>query len=87
MKTLATLEPLTSRLLEIQRIGSAASLLGWDQETYMPSGGGAARADQISTLQGLAHQKLVAPEIETLLRQWVDPQSGHAIETPNRRLG
>lgn len=82
MKTLATLEPLTSRLLEIQRIGSAASLLGWDQETYMPSGGGAARADQISTLQGLAHQKLLAPEIETLLRQWVDPQSGHAIETP-----
>ncbi|MGD9725775.1 MAG: carboxypeptidase M32 [Nitrospiraceae bacterium] len=81
MKTVATLEPLTSRLLEIQRIGSAASVLGWDQETYMPAGGGTARADQISTLQGLAHQKLVAPEIERLLREWIDPLSGQAIDT------
>lgn len=80
MRTLATLESLTSRLLEIQRINSAASLLGWDQETYMPAGGGAARADQISILQGLAHQKLVAPEVETLLRQWINPASGQAVE-------
>jgi carboxypeptidase Taq len=80
VKTVATLEPLTSRLLEIQRINSAASLLGWDQETYMPAGGGAARADQISTLQGLAHQKLVSPDIEALLRQWIDPVSGEAVE-------
>jgi carboxypeptidase Taq len=80
VKTLATLEPLTFRLLEIQRINSAASLLEWDQETYMPAGGGAARADQISTLRGLAHQKLVAPEIETLLRQWIDPASGQSAE-------
>ena len=36
MKTLATLEPLTTKLLEIQRINSAASVLSWDQETYMP---------------------------------------------------
>jgi carboxypeptidase Taq len=82
VKTVVNLEPLTSRLLEIQRIGSAASLLGWDQETYMPAGGGAARADQISTLQGLAHQKLVGPEIETLLRQWIDPASGETVDAP-----
>jgi carboxypeptidase Taq len=82
VKTVATLEPLTSRLLEIQRIGSAASLLGWDQETYMPAGGGAARADQISTLQGLAHQKLVGPEIAALLEQWIDPASGEAVDVP-----
>ena len=48
MKTLATLEPLTTRLLEIQRINSAASVLSWDQETYMPAGGGEARAEQIA---------------------------------------
>ncbi|HET9866641.1 MAG TPA: hypothetical protein VFQ06_05065 [Nitrospira sp.] len=56
MKTLKTLEPLTRRLLEIQRVNSAASVLSWDQETYMPAGGGAARAEQIATLQGIAHQ-------------------------------
>ncbi|MFO0767338.1 MAG: hypothetical protein U0231_11240 [Nitrospiraceae bacterium] len=56
MKNLATLEPLSTRLLEIQRINAAASVLSWDQETYMPVGGGPARAEQIAVLQGLAHQ-------------------------------
>ena len=82
MKTLATLEPLTTKLLEIQRINSASSVLSWDQETYMPAGGGAARAEQIAVLQGLAHQKLVSPDIEQLLSQWVDPATGQAAEQP-----
>ena len=73
MKTLATLEPLTTRLLEIRRIQSAAAVLSWDQETYMPAGGGAARAEQIATLEGLAHQRLVSAELETLLTEWIDP--------------
>ena len=81
MKTVATLEPLTTRLLEIQRINSAASVLSWDQETYMPAGGGAARAEQIAVLQGIAHQKLVSQDVESLLSQWVDPGTGHAADT------
>jgi len=80
LKTLATLEPLTTRLLEIQRINSAASVLSWDQETYMPAGGGEARAEQIAVLQGLAHQKLISPEVESLLSKWVDPGTGQAAD-------
>ena len=79
MKTLATLEPLTNRLLEIRRIQSAASVLSWDQETYMPAGGGAARAEQIATLEGLAHEKLVSQEVETLLADWIDPATGREV--------
>lgn len=82
MKTLKTVEALIAKLLEIQRINSAASLLSWDQETYMPAGGGEARAEQISTLQGIAHQKFVSPEIERLLATWVDPDSGAIRESP-----
>lgn len=82
MKTLATLEPLTTKLLEIQRITSAASVLAWDQETYMPVGGGEARAEQIAVLEGLAHEKLVAPEIERMLAGCVDPATGQAIDRP-----
>ncbi len=85
MKTIATLEALTTRLLEIQRINSAASVLSWDQETYMPAGGGEARAEQIAVLQGLAHQKLVSPDIESLLSHWVDPATGQAVEQPGDR--
>ena len=80
MKTLKTLEPLTTRLLEIQRINSASSVLSWDQETYMPAGGGAARAEQISTLQGIAHDKLVSPKIEHLLGNWIDLDTGDVVE-------
>ena len=78
MKTRNTLEPLTRRLVEIQHLKSAASLLSWDQETYMPAGGGTARADQLATLEGLAHDKLVSPEVQRLLEQWVDPATGQA---------
>ena len=80
MKTLKTLEPLTNWLLEIQRINSAASVLSWDQETYMPAGGGAARAEQLATLQGIAHQKLVSLETERLLGSWLDLATGLPLE-------
>lgn len=80
MKTLTALEPLTTRLLEIQRINSAASVLSWDQETYMPAGGGEARAEQIAVLQGLAHQKLVSPDMQSLLSQWIDSETGQTAE-------
>jgi carboxypeptidase Taq len=82
LKTIATLAPLTTRLLEIQRITSAATVLSWDQETYMPAGGGEARAEQIAVLHGLAHQKLVSPEMEKILSQWIDPATGQAFEQP-----
>lgn len=89
MNTLATLESLTTRLLEIRRIQSAAAVLSWDQETYMPAGGGAARAEQIATLDGLAHQKLVSAEVETLLSEWIDPTTEQPAENwdePSRSL-
>ncbi|ULA63758.1 MAG: Thermostable carboxypeptidase 1 [Nitrospira sp.] len=82
MKTIAALEPLTSKLLEITRINSAAAVLSWDQETYMPAGGGEARAEQIAVLQGIAHDKLVAPDIERFLAATVDPATGQAIDQP-----
>ncbi len=80
MKTLAILEPLILRLRQIHHLSSAASLLSWDQETYMPPGGGTARAEQLATLQRLAHDWLVSPEIEALLGQWVDLATGQVLD-------
>jgi carboxypeptidase Taq len=82
VKTLATLEALTDRLVEIRRIQSAASVLSWDQDTYMPAGGGAARAEQIATLEGLAHQKLVSDEVSRLLTEWIDPATAEVVDPP-----
>jgi len=70
------LDPLLSKLREIQHIRDAAALLSWDQETYMPAGGGQARADQIASLQTLAHDTFVSSEIEDLLLSHIDPATG-----------
>ncbi len=46
---------------------SAASMLGWDQQTYMPPGGAAGRAMQLATLSRLAHERFVSDEMGTAL--------------------
>ena len=58
---------LKDRLAEISDLNSTASLLAWDQETYMPPGGGAARAEQLATLGKVAHQAFISDEMDSLL--------------------
>ena len=61
------LRELKIRLAEVNDLSSAAAVLGWDQATYMPSGGGKARGRQMATLEGLAQQKFTDPMIGKLL--------------------
>ncbi len=55
--------------MEINDLGSAASVLHWDQATYMPSGGAAARARQLATLSRLRHEKFIDPAVGKLLEE------------------
>ncbi|MCB8968598.1 MAG: carboxypeptidase M32 [Ardenticatenaceae bacterium] len=55
------------RLLEISDLNNASAVLNWDQTTYMPSGGAAARGRQMSTLARIAHEKFVDPAVGKLL--------------------
>lgn len=66
-KTHPKLQELRTRLAEINDIESAASLLYWDQATYMPPGGAAARGRQMATLRHIAHTKFTEPAIGQLL--------------------
>jgi len=61
------LKELKARLVEIDDLESAAGLLEWDQNTYMPPGGARARGRQIATLQRLAHEKLTDVSLGRLL--------------------
>ena len=61
------LNELKSRLLEINDLLAAGSLLRWDQATYMPRGGAPARSRQSATLHRFAHQQLVDPAMGRLL--------------------
>jgi carboxypeptidase Taq len=63
----AKLQEFKTRLIEINDLESAAALLDWDQSTYMPPGGAAARARQLATLGRLAHEKFTDPAIGKLL--------------------
>ncbi len=66
------LSALRTRLAKIEDLKAAAAVLSWDQETYMPPGGAEARAQQLSTLQSMAHEQFVADETGTLLDRAAD---------------
>jgi carboxypeptidase Taq len=61
------LRELKDRLAEVFDLNMANSLLNWDQSTYMPPGGGAARGRQMATLGKIAHQKATDEEVGALL--------------------
>lgn len=61
------LQELKMRLLEISDLNAAEAILNWDQTTYMPSGGAAARGRQLSILARIAHEKFTDPAIGKLL--------------------
>lgn len=62
-------EALCQRSKEIAIIQSCSALLGWDQQTYMPSKGAGWRGEQMAYLSTLAHEK------------WVDPRVGDWLAT------
>lgn len=61
---------------EIADLQGAASVLEWDQQTYMPSGGAEDRSDQLATLARLVHQRATSAEMVRL----VEDLSGHLTE-------
>ena len=63
------LGPLGDRLATIGDLHSAASVLAWDRQTYMPQGGATGRAEQLATLARVAHEMLVSPETGRLLAE------------------
>src|SRR5438105_2716677 len=58
---------LTSRFQQNAILESCASVLGWDEQTYMPPGGAAHRANQLSLLAGMCHERATSPEVGELI--------------------
>jgi carboxypeptidase Taq len=70
----ATFQKLLGRMQELKDLNGVIGLATWDQETYLPPKAEPARAAQLSTLQGIYHERLVDPELGALL----DEQAGRA---------
>jgi carboxypeptidase Taq len=78
MNPTEALTELKGRLTEVDDINRAAAVLGWDQATYMPSGGAPARGRQLATLGKLAHARATDPAIGRLLdtlQPWAEKRS------------
>ncbi len=58
---------LKQRWFEIYDLNMAASVLRWDQATYLPPGGAPARGRQLALLARLAHERLTDPEVGRLI--------------------
>lgn len=71
-------------LAKIADLNSAASLLSWDQQTYMPPAGAEARGNQLATLGRLAHEEFTSDTVGKLLDELqpfaasLDPDSDDA---------
>ncbi|MVN87783.1 carboxypeptidase M32 [Deinococcus sp. HMF7620] len=62
-----TMTDLMRRLGQINDLEAAASLLSWEQETFMPPEAAAGRGLQLTTLSGLAHELLADDQTGQLL--------------------
>jgi carboxypeptidase Taq len=58
---------LRERLREAATLGSAAAVLGWDQETYMPPAGAELRGAQLAALSAIVHERRTSAEIGELI--------------------
>lgn len=77
---------LEKRFRRYSALSGASGLLGWDQETMMPSGGAEARAEQLATLDVLQHELLSAPAVsEELARAEADSAGLDPMQQANLR--
>jgi len=78
------LKQLKERLAEVTDLGKVTRLLSWDMQTMMPLAGTGHRADQMATVQRLAHERFTDPAVGRLLEELqplaesLDPDSDDA---------
>ena len=58
---------LRGHLRELAALNSALHLLGWDQETMMPPAAAATRAEELSLLSRMAHERATSEALGDLL--------------------
>lgn len=93
MQADAAYAELVRRAREQTLLASCAALLTWDEETYMPRGGVANRAEQLAFLAGLQHQQATEPRVGELLTAAegsavvADPEAPAAVNVREWRRG
>jgi len=79
-------EELTKKLAEIHDVHMARSILSWDQHTKMPPKGGDVRAEQLGTLDRIAHELFIDDDIGALLEELRPYEESHDYESDEASL-
>jgi len=93
MRAQAVYDELIRRARESSLLDSCATLLAWDEETYMPRAGAAHRGEQQALLAGLHHERVTHPRISELLAELEgsaltqEPLSAAAVNVRELRRG
>lgn len=85
--------PLLARIQELEDLDGVLGLMSWDEETYAPRAGRAARGQQTATLEAIRHQRLSDPALGALIeraaehRDTLDPERRAMLRLIERRRG
>jgi len=69
MSAKETYDELIARVRNISLLGSCASVLYWDQHTYMPPAATGFRSEQVSLIAGMTHEQFTDPKVGELLSE------------------
>ena len=78
---MSTWTDFAAKMQELKDLSSTIGLLAWDQETFMPPKAAASRAEQLSTLQALYHERLTDPRLGDALHRVRDAGNLDPIQT------
>ena len=79
-------EELTKKLAEIHDVHMARSILSWDQHTKMPPKAGEVRAEQLGTLDRIAHELFIDDDIGALLEELRPYEESHDYDSDEASL-
>ncbi len=77
---------LKSILGEVYDLNSTLAVLGWDQQTYMPSGGAEERGSAMATLSRIMHLKITSDELQKYLAECEKMSAEWAADSDEARL-
>lgn len=80
------IQELQSHVARIARLSEVASLVGWDQQCYMPSGAVRSRAEQSAVLSELIHEMFIGAKTATLLEKAEADTAGMEADSDERRM-
>lgn len=79
-------ENLQAHMRRIADVVFAASVLQWDQETYLPTQAAGFRASQLSTLSGISHELFTQARLQNLLNELGSDNSLDPLQKRNVEL-